>query len=308
MHYAGMLGGVTACNSRWFDRPEFRVFVPRSCPAMTLLLEPTTDTATAGPLAVDLAGILPERLGPLSLDTIRKLPIRADERPCELGAVFRISGSATDGVIECRGDFSRVHAVGAGMTAGTILVAGSVGRHAAEGMTGGRVEIGGDAGDWLATEMAGGLVRVAGHAGDNVGGGLPGSEHGLRGGLVIVTGDVGCLAGARMRRGLVAVGGACGAAAGFEMRSGLIVVGGRAGHHAGLGMRRGSLVFLADIPTVPACFARGRAWAPPYLGLLIRRLKRAGFQPSSPLPSSWRQWHGDLLDGGRGEILHPNQR
>lgn len=273
---------------------------------MPLLLEPITDATTTGPLAIDLAGILPERLGPLPLEAIRRLPIRADERLCELGHLFRTSGSAADGAIECRGHFARVHSVGAGMTAGRMLVQGSVGRHAAEGMTGGRFEVSGDAGDWLAAEMAGGLVWVAGNAGDNVGGGLPGSDHGLRGGLVVVAGDVGCLAGARMRRGLLAVGGSCGEAAAFELRSGLIVVGGRAGRHPGLGMRRGSLVFLADRPAVPACFGRGTALPPSYLGLLIHRLERAGVRPASPLPSRWRQWHGDLLEGGRGEIFHPD--
>jgi formylmethanofuran dehydrogenase subunit C len=273
---------------------------------MPLLLQTTTDAANGGPLAIELRGIFPERLRGLSLDAVHRLPVRADEKPAELGCLFRVSGSPADGRVECRGDFSRVHFLGAGMTSGRLVVRGHAGRHAAEGMTGGRIDIQGNAGDWLAAEMSGGSVRVAGHAGNNVGGGLPGSDRGLGGGLVIVAGEVGCLAGARMRRGLLAVGGACGDAAGFEMRSGLMVIGGRAGRQAGLGMRRGSLVFLTDCPAMPAGFRRGVAWLPPYLGLLFGRLSRAGFQPSSTLAARWRQWHGDVLDGGRGEIFHPD--
>jgi formylmethanofuran dehydrogenase subunit C len=89
------------------------------------------------------------------------------------------------------------------------------------------------------------------------------------------------------------------------MRAGTVVVAGRVGPHPGLGMCRGSLVALADQPAIPATFQRGRAWTPPFLGLLLGSLARAGFRPASPVPGRWRQWHGDLLAGGRGEILCP---
>jgi formylmethanofuran dehydrogenase subunit C len=272
---------------------------------MPLVLTPATDPAAGGPLSISLAGITPDRLGGLSLDAISRLPVTADERPAELGGLFSISGDAADGVLECRGDFSRVHFVGAGMAAGTIRVTGSVGRHAAEGMTGGRLEVAGDAGDWLAAEMGGGDVVIDGSAGDNVAGALPGSDHGLRGGVVVVQGDVGSLAGQRMRRGIVAVGGSCGAAAAFELRAGTVLVTGRVGPHPGLGMRRGSLVALTDQPAIPATFHRGRAWMPAFLGLQLAVLRRAGFRPAPLPPARFRQWHGDLLAGGWGEIFAP---
>ncbi|MFM8414987.1 MAG: formylmethanofuran dehydrogenase subunit C [Planctomycetota bacterium] len=271
---------------------------------MPLVLTPATDPATGGPLSIDLAGITPDRLAGLSLDAVKRLPVRADERAAEVGDLFSVAGEV-DGVLECRGDFSRIHFVGAGMAAGTIRVMGSVGRHAAEGMTGGRLDVAGDAGDWLAAEMGGGEVVIGGGAGDNVGGALPGSDHGMRGGLVMVAGDVGRLAGQRLRRGVVAVGGGCGAAAAFEMRAGTVLVAGRIGPHPGLGMRRGSLVALADRPAIPATFERGRAWLPPFIGLQLAALRRAGFRPATSPPGRFRQWHGDTLAGGRGEILHP---
>ena len=272
---------------------------------MSLVLTPATDPAAGGPLSIDLSGITPDRLTQLGLDAVNRLPIRADERPAELGELFAISGSAADGVLECQGDFSRVHHVGAGLVAGTVRVSGSIGRHAAEGMRGGRLEVAGDAGDWLAAELHGGEVFVGGDAGDNLAGAMPGSDHGMRGGLVVIVGGAGHLAAARMRRGIVAVGGDCGDAAGFEMRAGTLVVAGRFGRHPGLGLRRGSLVALADRPDVPATFRRGRAWAPPYLPLVLKGLDAAGFRFVCPLPGRWRQWHGDVLAGGRGEILHP---
>jgi len=272
---------------------------------MPLVLTPATDAAAGGPLSIDLAGISPDRLAGLSLADVRRLPIRADKQPCPLGDLFAVAGTAADGRLECRGDFSRVHHVAAGLAAGIVSVSGSVGRHAAEGMTGGRLEVTGDAGDWLAAEMAGGEVFVAGSAGDAVGAALPGSDHGLRGGTVIVAGNVGRLAAMRMRRGIVAVGGDCGSGAAFELRAGTLLVAGRVGPEPGLAMRRGSLVALADRPAVPTTFCRGRAWVPSFLGLLLASLVRAGFRPPAPLPAAFRQWHGDILCGGRGEILHP---
>jgi formylmethanofuran dehydrogenase subunit C len=257
------------------------------------------------PLSVDLGGILPERIASLSLAEIARLPIQADARPCDLGAVFDISGTA-DGVIECRGDFSRVHRVAAGMRSGTIRATGALGRHAAEGMLGGRLDVAGDAGDWLAAEMVGGEVHVGGDAGDNLAAALPGSPFGMRGGLVVVAGNAGALAGSRLRRGIVAIGGDCGDAAGFEMRAGTLVVGGDLGRQAGLGMRRGSVIALAKRPVLPATFRRGAVWRPAFLPLLLRRLAATGMaDAAAAAPPVWRQWHGDMLTGGRGEILHP---
>jgi formylmethanofuran dehydrogenase subunit C len=272
---------------------------------MPLVLTPAADPAAGGPLSIDLSGVTPDRLAGLSLDAVKHLTVRADERRVELGELVSLSGDAADGVLECCGDFSRVHFVGAGMNSGTIRVTGGVGRHAAEGMTGGRLEVAGDAGDWLAAEMGGGDVVIGGSAGDNVAGALPGSDQGLRGGVVMVAGDVGSLAGQRMRRGILAVGGNCGPAAAFEMRAGTVLVAGRVGPLPGLGMRRGSLVALADRPAVPATFQRGRAWLPPFLPLQLAALAKAGFQPAEVPATRFRQWHGDLVSGGRGEILAP---
>jgi formylmethanofuran dehydrogenase subunit C len=271
---------------------------------MPLILTPRA--AATAPLAIDLAGIVPQRVAPLSLAEINRLPVRADGRHWDLGEMFTAQGDPADLAIECRGDFSRVHRVAAGMTAGTVRVAGSVGRHAGEGMSGGRLEIIGDAGDWLACELAGGDVFVAGGAGDNVAAALPGSVVGMRGGRVIVAGGVGHLLASRLRRGVVAVRGGCGDAAGFEMRAGTVVVGGEVGSQPGLGMRRGSVISLTDSPRPAAMFQPGSAWRPPFLYLLFRSLAAAGFAPAGAIhPGNWRQWHGDMLAGGRGELLHP---
>ena len=272
--------------------------------AMPLILEPRPD---AGALAIDLGGVVPDRVATLSAAETARLLVRADERPVELAACFRVSGDAADGRIECRGDWSRVHSIGKRMARGEICVRGPAGRHAGEGMIGGVLAIEGDAGDWLACEMAGGVVRVAGHAGDNAAAALPGSRFGMRGGLVTIAGDAGCLAGARMRRGVLAIGGDCGPAAAFELRAGTVVVAGTIGADSGSGMQRGSLVAAGLPGAPPTTFRRGAVWAPTFLPLLAARLDAVGFLPGGTsarqlLAGLWQHWHGDLLAGGRGEL------
>ena len=272
---------------------------------MPLTIEQLADS---GVLSIDLAGVVPDRIATLAPRDLGRLVVRADERPTELGTLFRITGTAADGRIECRGDFSRVHGVGAGMAAGEIVVAGNAGRHAGEGMTGGTLTIQGDAGDWLACEMTGGTVHVAGSAGDNAAAALPGSRHGMRGGLVVIAGHAGCLAAARMRRGILAVGGDCGPAAAFELRAGTVLVAGAVGPDAGHGMQRGSLVAAGARFEPPATFCKGAVWVPAFLPLLAARLEAAGFGRGGPairtlLQGPWEQWHGDLVTGGRGEIF-----
>lgn len=264
------------------------------------------DLGRAAPLAIDLGAVVPQVVRDLDASAIARLEVVADGETVTLGDLASIGGSSGDGTIECLGDFTRVHRVAAGMTCGAIVVRGSVGRHAGAGMAGGTLTIEGSAGDWLAAEMSGGSIHVAGDARDGVCGAFPGSAHGMRGGLVVVCGSVGNLAGMRLRRGILAVGGDCGDAPAFEMRAGTVVVGGRMGSHPGLGMRRGSLVALGAAPVPPPTFVRGAAWSPAFLPLLLRRLARAGLRTAAgPVQAGcWRQWHGDGLNGGRGELLH----
>lgn len=275
---------------------------------MPLLLTPATTPAN-GPLSIALDGIVPHLVAGLFRSTIEHLPVLADGRPCPLGELFTFEGDADDGRIECVGDFSRVHRVGAGMQWGRMLVRGDAGRHAGEMMSGGTLTITGAAGDWLAAGMTGGEVLVEGNAGDNAAAALPGDDLGVRGGMVVINGDAGCLAGARMRRGILGIGGSCGEGAAFEMRAGTVLVAGEVGRRPGMGMRRGSLIALAAAPEVPPTFARGAAWSPTVLPLLAARLARAGFRATTGRPVDafggiWQQWHGDMLTGGKGEIFH----
>jgi formylmethanofuran dehydrogenase subunit C len=257
--------------------------------------------------SIDCSGLTPDRLADEAPATVARRTVDAGAVRVALGDVLHVSGSAADGRLEFEGDFSRCWGLGAGMAAGWIVVRGGVGRGAGAGMRGGRLEVEGSAGDWLAAAMQGGTVHVRGDAGDDLAAALPGAAEGLTGGTVMVEGAAGCRTGSRMRRGVIAVGGACGAGAGLELRAGTIVVAGALGADPGCGMRRGSIVALGPAPPPGPTFLPGATWRPAMLGLLLRHLAGEGFRAAEGMAAATRrplwQWHGDVLAGGRGELL-----
>lgn len=106
---------------------------------MPLLLTARTDSSDEGlPCrSLSVKGLLPEFVATQSLAAIKQLPVLCDNQPAQLNDFFHVNGNPEDEQIECCGDFSRVHFLGAGMQSGTIIVQGNLGRHSGEQMTGG---------------------------------------------------------------------------------------------------------------------------------------------------------------------------
>jgi formylmethanofuran dehydrogenase subunit C len=245
--------------------------------------------------------LCPDRLAGASREEIAALPVWHGNERTRVGEFFAVSGAGDDVRIE--GDLRRVKRVGAGMSAGRLTVAGSVGMHAGAGMSGGELHVEGDAGDWAGAGMRGGRLVVRGSAGRQLGGAYAGERAGMRGGEIVVHGDAGAQAGAGLRRGLIAVAGRLGEAAGLRMLAGTIVALGGVGARAGAGMRRGSIVTMA--PATPlATFVFSCIYRPPFLGLYLRRLRALGLAVADEqLDGRYARWCGDGLELRRGEIL-----
>jgi formylmethanofuran dehydrogenase subunit C len=256
---------------------------------------------------VEIEGVTPEAVRPLSLDAIRRLEVFHGNRRVALGDLFDVEGDGSDGGWIMEGDLEGVHWIGAHMREGSIQIHGSVGRHVGSGMRGGQITIRGSAGDWLGGEMQGGTIRVDGRAGHLVGAAYRGSRVGMRGGAILVAGDAGNEVGHTMRRGLIAIGGSCGDLAAFNMLAGTVLVFGPCGIRPGAGMRRGTLGLFADSP--PQLLPTFRAachFEPAILNLLLRSLRALGLAiDDSLLGASLSLHNGDLLAGGRGEIWLP---
>ena len=268
---------------------------------MTLELEYTGDTM----IPLELEGVTPCRLRDLSQADIEQYEIFHGKERTALAEFFKISGTASDEKLSFSGDLSGVHWLGAKMQSGVLAIDGPCGRHLGSEMTGGTIKVSGNASDWVGAEMKGGLIHIQGDAGHQVGAGYRGSASGMNRGTILVQGSAGNEIGMTMRRGLIVVGGATGDLIGFNMLAGTVMAFGDTGIRHGAGMRRGTIIFMGENhPPLLPTFKYGNRYQPEFMRLLLHDLKVLDF----PVPSQWMDaqydlYHGDMIDGGRGEMF-----
>jgi len=260
--------------------------------------------STSG-VPLEVEGITPTAVRGKSLAEIERLGTFHGNAATSLADFFEVSGDSADGRIEWEGDLSGVHWIGAGMTEGYVHIMGSAGRHVGSGIMGGEIHVDGDAGDWLGGEMHGGLIHVRGSVGHLAGAAYRGSARGMTGGTILIDGSAGNEIGHLMRRGLLAVGGDVADLAGFNMRAGTIVICGDSGIRHGAGMRRGTLVYCGEnAPKLLPTFHRACRFQPVALAMLLRQLERLDFpMPSGSRDADFELYNGDMIEGGRGEVL-----
>jgi formylmethanofuran dehydrogenase subunit C len=151
--------------------------------------------------------------------------------------------------------------------------------------------------------MRGGSIEVRGSAGNQVGAAYLGSRRGMAGGSIFIRGSAGDELGLLMRRGVIVVDGNCGEFAGASMIAGTIAVFGGTGPRLGAGMKRGTII-AARAPELPASFRLACEYRPSVLHLLNGEIARLGSASRFPTRPT-RCFRGDLLTGGRGEVLVP---
>ncbi len=271
--------------------------------ATPMALQLSLKTATHIPLEVE--GLTPDVTRGLSRAEVEKFAIFHGNAKVPLAEFFAVSGEPADSTLVFSGDMSGVHWIGAKMTAGTVRIDGRAGRHVGSQMRGGEIHVSHDVGDWVGAEMRGGLIDVRGSAGHLVGGAYRGSAKGMTRGTILVHGSAGNEVGHTMRRGLIAIGGDCGDFVGFSMLAGTILIAGAPGIRHGANMRRGTIGFLGgEHPPMLPSFRRTCRGRPGMLPLLWRELQRRGFPISTEATTSdYEIYAGDLIEGGRGEIL-----
>lgn len=254
---------------------------------------------------LEVEGITPDALRELSLTAIEQLPIFQGNVKVALAEFFRVQGSAEDERHLWNGELSGVHWLGTKMKSGRIEVHGNIGRHLGSEMTGGEIHVYGDAGDWVGAELHGGLINVRGRAGHLIGSAYRGSVVGMTKGTIVIGGDAGNEIGHSMRRGLLFVGGNIGDLAGMNMRAGTILIGGKSGIRHGAGMKRGTIAFLGnEPPPLLPTFRRACQFRPDIFPLVFRHLRKSQANIAEEiLAAPYDLYHGDLLEGGRGEIL-----
>jgi formylmethanofuran dehydrogenase subunit C len=251
---------------------------------------------------LETEGLTPDRLAGRRRAEIEALTVWHGNRRAQLADFFAVSGNGDDDV-RVEGDLRRIKFVGAGMTAGRLVVAGDAGMHTGADMRGGELVVEGDVGDFAGTAMRGGRLVVRGSAGHQLGGAHPGERAGMRGGEIVVHADAGEQVGGGLRRGLIAVAGRVGDAAGLRMLAGTIVAIAGLGGRPGAAMRRGTIVSMSQATLLPT-FAYASSYRPPFLRLYLRHLRALGLPLSDEqIEGRYARWSGDGLELRRGEIL-----
>ena len=233
----------------------------------------------------DFSEILAGSWTALSPSELSRRPVYLeDQGVTALGELFDLTGDS-NGRIRFTGDLELADRMGAGMSAGDVVVEGNVGAEAG-------------------VSLAGGSLLIEGDAGPRAGAAPPGFKRGMTGGELVVRGSAGPEAGSAMRRGLVAIVGRAGDQAGLGMIAGTIVTFGAAGANSGLWSKRGSFVALGGID-LPPTYAYACTYQPVHLKLLLTRLRDTYGLPVRPkhLNGFYRRYSGDLAELGKGEIL-----
>lgn len=253
---------------------------------------------------LDASPLRPDTLGALAPGDLEKVRLTVGARSLPLGELFEIDGEPGPRLL-VYGGRNLIH-LGAGMASGTLEVIGDGGDLCGVGMTGGEVRVRGSVGRSAGAAMSGGLLRIDGQAGDLLGGPSPTSAKGMTGGEILVLGPVGARAGHRMRRGLIACASTAGANPGHVMIAGTLIVAEGPLLRPGLDMRRGTILSLdpAARHDLGPNFRPDTRSRPVILRLLLGRLEDLGFPVSDGRRGGlYRQWSGDRLGMGRGEIF-----
>jgi formylmethanofuran dehydrogenase subunit C len=246
-------------------------------------------------LRVDMRGVTP-------LADVPSLQVGYGNALVPLAELFSIT-PRSDSQLVLEGDCSRCDRIGWQMDGGTLVVEGDVGDYVGAGLRSGEIVVRGNARDLAACEMAGGVLTIEVNAGDFAASTLPGSMDGMRGGTLVIKGNVGERCADRMRRGSVIVFGNSGDFLASRLVAGTIALGGHAGAHVGYGMRRGSIVFAGAAPEPSPTFVPSFAEVPVFWQLLARDLaQHGGVFAGLPRRRIQRQL-GDLAADGKGEWI-----
>lgn len=264
----------------------------------------TFDLRQTSNVPLEVEGITPDVLREKSLAEIEKFDIYQGNVKLPLAEFFRVQGSAADETHIWNGDLAGVHWLGTKMKSGRIEVRGNIGRHLGSELKGGEIHVSGNAGDWVGAELHGGLINVRGRAGHLIGSAYRGSVKGMTKGTIIIGGDAGNEIGHSMRRGLIYIGGNIGDLAGMNMLAGTLLIGGTSGIRHGAGMKRGTIAFLGEAPPLLPTFRKACRYRPDIFRLIYRHLRdgQANLDETT-LAAEFDLYQGDMLEGGRGEVL-----
>ncbi len=252
---------------------------------------------------VDMSPIVCQKLEGLKPADIAAIELQNGKRKIRVDDIFRIKGSDTQNIV-IEGSFAKLDFIGKQLDGGSITVHGDVGAYLGQEMKAGKIKVHGNTGIYAACEMKDGYLEIKGNAGDFLAAALPGNKQGMKGGVVLVKGNVGERAGDHMRRGTLLIEGDAGDYCGSRMVAGTIAVMGQTGRFLGYAMRRGTFL-LWNQPQLSATFNDCGTHTLSFLPMLFASFKQLNSRFSDPSAAFNRvqRYGGDMAETGRGEVL-----
>jgi formylmethanofuran dehydrogenase subunit C len=195
--------------------------------------------------------ITPANFQGKTLAEIAILPLYEGNMEKTLCDIFKIEqDEAATPTILINGDATKVRRIGKKMKEGEIVINGGAGMHLGSEMKGGKITVKGDALGWTGAEMKGGTIEIFGNGGDYLASPFRAADAGMKGGLIIVHGNVGNDVGAGIRGGTLKVKGTAGNFLGYHMSDGTIYVEKSIGGRAGAFMTGGKIIVGGTIESV----------------------------------------------------------
>lgn len=178
----------------------------------------------------------------------------------------------------------------------------TVGSFVGTKMISGEIIIGGSAGEFLGSEMEGGSIKVKKNAGDYLASALEGSKVGMRGGKIIVNGNVGKFLCSFMRRGLVIVKGNVDEYCCFQMIAGTLIIFKSVKGNLGVAMKRGTIILMNKAIQLEKRFILSGSINFNFLNLMSVYLKKESLSYDLKKNNFFR-YFGDKNISGQGEIF-----
>lgn len=262
-------------------------------------------------IPLEAEALTPDNVAGKTLAEVQGLPVYQGNAVHSLSDHFTVTGElaeqAVDQQVTIDGDASHVKYIGAGMTAGTVIVNGDAGMHTGAQMTGGSLTVHGDAHDWAGAEMKGGTLTIQGDAGNQLGAAYRGSSEGMTGGCILVKGSTGSETAGFMRRGMLIVVGGTGPFTGVHMNGGEIFIFGEAGSRLGAQARGngGFIAALGGVAEMLPTYMYDTTYKPAMMRLYLREIAdtHGVSEALNYLDKPMRRYRGDLAVGGNAEIL-----
>jgi formylmethanofuran dehydrogenase subunit C len=241
---------------------------------------------------LDADNVTPDDFAGKTLDEVRAVEIYEGNRTYALGDYFDVIGETDPDPNEIGividGSVPKVKYIGMKMSAGKLLVKGSVGMYAGGWMTGGRLRVNGDAGAYAGIAMEGGELVIDGNAGDYIGANYRGDWRGMKGGKIVVSGNAGSDIGEAMVGGEIVVKGNADLQAGIHAHGGKIVIEGDAESRVGAQMTKGEIIVLGKIGY----------WLPGFIYKKDDQIDYDGNQYAVKV------YQGDRGEGGKGTLYY----